>query len=84
MESKETQTERKASCFRQFLRCIIADETFRRQRQKAAAQESSSNSVSKIDQIARVLFPLSFLLLNAFYWTIYAYSTSTCENNPAN
>lgn len=25
MESKETQTERKMSCFRQFLRCVVAD-----------------------------------------------------------
>lgn len=29
------------------------------------------NSVSKIDQVARVLFPLLFALFNAAYWWTY-------------
>ncbi|CAG7732026.1 unnamed protein product [Allacma fusca] len=84
MESKETQTEKKMSCFSQFLRCVVADETFRRERQKAAAGERSTNSVSKIDKISRVLFPLSFFFLNCFYWGMYSYLHDTCElkNHP--
>ena len=29
------------------------------------------NSVSKIDQISRVVFPLLFLVINLFYWCTY-------------
>ena len=29
------------------------------------------NSVSNIDEISRVLFPLSFLLINLIYWCTY-------------
>ena len=29
------------------------------------------NSVSKIDRLSRVLFPVTFFLLNAFYWWGY-------------
>ncbi len=33
--------------------------------------EKALNSVSKIDKISRVFFPLTFALINAFYWYNY-------------
>ncbi|CAL8117419.1 unnamed protein product [Orchesella dallaii] len=76
--SKETQTEKKTSLLRQFWYCIIADEEFRRERQRAAALESSTNSVSRIDTISRVLFPVSFTILNIIYWIIYMNMSDEC------
>ncbi|OXA53155.1 Gamma-aminobutyric acid receptor subunit alpha-6 [Folsomia candida] len=84
MESKETQTERKMSCFRQFLRCVVADLEFRRERMRASIAESSTNSVSKIDRISRVLFPVSFTMLNIFYWVMYYHISDECPRNRAN
>lgn len=76
--TKETQTEKKISCFRQFLNCVVADEEFRRERQRAAAMESSINSVSRIDKISRVLFPVSFMILNIIYWIFYTHRSDEC------
>lgn len=81
MESKETQTERKMSCFRQFLRCVVADLEFRRDRMRSAREDSSTNSVSKIDRISRVLFPVSFTMLNIFYWVMYYHISDECPRN---
>lgn len=77
--SVETQTVKKASCFRQFLRCVAADEKFKRQRQQSASGGKLTNSVSKIDQVSRILFPVSFFILNIFYWVRYAYFHDRCE-----
>lgn len=33
----------------------------------------SVNSVSKVDQFARVFFPVSFMAINVFYWYSYLY-----------
>ena len=33
--------------------------------------EKALNSVSKIDKISRIVFPLAFGLLNVFYWYSY-------------
>lgn len=76
---RHTQTERKISKFRQLIYCIMGDEEFRKQRQREASShiEGSGsfkrhvNSVSHIDQAARILFPLSFATLNLFYWFFY-------------
>ncbi|ODM96204.1 Gamma-aminobutyric acid receptor subunit alpha-2 [Orchesella cincta] len=76
--SKETQTEKKTSLLRQFWYCFIADEEFRRERQRRAALESEMNSVSKIDTISRVLFPVSFTILNIIYWIIYTNMSDEC------
>jgi len=78
MESKETQTERKLSCLRQFFLCIIADESFRLQRLRNSIPGATVNSVSGIDKISRVLFPLSFLILNIVYWYIYTNMNNEC------
>jgi len=86
MESKETQTERKMSCFRQFLRCVVADLEFRKERARAAlakSPNSNTNSVSRIDRISRVLFPVSFIILNIIYWFMYTNMSDECpkKNN---
>jgi hypothetical protein len=36
-----------------------------------AARTGSTNSTSKIDSAARIIFPLSFGLFNLAYWTSY-------------
>lgn len=37
------------------------------------------NSVSKIDRASRVVFPLSFLIINLFYWYWYLYNGSKID-----
>ena len=44
---------------------------YRKQRQAEAARQGSTNSTSKIDSMARILFPLSFGLFNVIYWYSY-------------
>lgn len=36
----------------------------------------SMNSVSKIDQVSRITFPLLFVTINLFYWYTYTNSTT--------
>ncbi|KAI4462480.1 neurotransmitter gated ion channel [Holotrichia oblita] len=76
---KTTQTENKLPKWRQFLYCLQGDDKFRRQRQREAAGNHGLNehgvrhvnSVSTIDRMARILFPMSFGLLNLCYWLFY-------------
>ena len=49
-------------------------QSYRRKRQIEAARQGSTNSTSKIDSAARILFPLSFGLFNFAYW--YSYLSS--------
>jgi hypothetical protein len=37
----------------------------------ALSQGNIFNSVSKIDRLSRVLFPLSFFVINSIYWWSY-------------
>jgi gamma-aminobutyric acid receptor subunit alpha len=80
--TRQTQTEHRVPKWRQLLYCLAGDDAYRRQRQREAAHGSRIagegglvsrhvNSVSYIDQAARVLFPASFGLLNLFYWVAY-------------
>lgn len=79
---RQTQTDKKISKMRQLFYCIIGDDAFRKQRQREAALKLESsgnlkrhvNSVSHIDQAARILFPLSFASLNLFYWFFYLHA----------
>lgn len=41
---------------------------YRRSRQLEATRQGSTNSTSRIDSVARILFPLSFGLFNITYW----------------
>ena len=44
---------------------------YRKQRQSEAAAQGSTNSTSKIDSMARILFPMSFFMFNVIYWYSY-------------
>ncbi|GAB0097059.1 Gamma-aminobutyric acid receptor alpha-like [Sergentomyia squamirostris] len=72
---RTTQTEQpKASLYKQLWLCILGDDKFRRMRQREATRTDTTrhvNSVSLIDRMARVLFPLSFLIFNLMYWLAY-------------
>ncbi|XP_059487384.1 gamma-aminobutyric acid receptor alpha-like [Neocloeon triangulifer] len=70
---RQTQTERRIPGWRQVLFCLTGNDKFRRMRQRAAGQQGPGimNSVSKIDQFARVMFPASFFFLNFLYWLGY-------------
>lgn len=57
----------------------VGDDGYRRQRQREASRGTNSssginkhvNSVSYIDQAARIMFPASFTVLNVAYWMFY-------------
>lgn len=60
------------SCLKQMFHCVVANNSYRQQRkQQALAKGSIMNSVSKIDSISRVLFPITFVIINSFYWWGY-------------
>lgn len=39
--------------------------------QEPPEMEKTYNSVSKIDQMSRILFPVAFIIFNLFYWWFY-------------
>lgn len=72
---RTTQTEPPAtSKWKQMWLCFIGDVKFRKQREKDAfiTGQRHINSVSMIDQVSRVAFPVSFGLFNLLYWLAYA------------
>nr|XP_053626173.1 uncharacterized protein LOC128684056 [Cherax quadricarinatus] len=77
--STETQTEKKERCWTQFYHCVLGDENYRRERQRTACLQRSINSVSVIDTVSRILFPMSYGLLNLWYWYSY-YDTELVFN----
>ncbi|BFG00021.1 gamma-aminobutyric acid receptor subunit alpha-6 [Drosophila madeirensis] len=77
---RTTQTEPPVvSRMRQMWLCLKSDQKFRKQRERDAAAEKTEqgrnvsyvNSVSLIDRIARIAFPMSFALFNLLYWLAY-------------
>ncbi|KAM8721649.1 hypothetical protein ACLKA7_007517 [Drosophila subpalustris] len=78
---RTTQTEPPVvSRMRQMWLCLKGDVKFRRQRERDAAAEKSEqgrsgagyvNSISLIDRVARVAFPMTFALFNLLYWLAY-------------
>ncbi|XP_040574267.1 gamma-aminobutyric acid receptor subunit alpha-1 isoform X2 [Lepeophtheirus salmonis] len=71
MSQAQTQTETTTSCFKQFLYCLMSNQEYRKEKTKEATRMGSTNSTSKIDSVARILFPVSFCLYNAVYWYSY-------------
>lgn len=61
------------SCLRQMLYCLTGNQGFRQRRKRQALAKGtlSINSVSNIDRCSRILFPLTFLVINCFYWWGY-------------
>nr|XP_014091443.1 gamma-aminobutyric acid receptor subunit alpha-2 [Bactrocera oleae] len=72
---RTTQTEPPViSKGKQMWLCLIGDDKFRRQRERDAAVTKGSryvNSVSLIDRVSRVAFPMSFAFFNLLYWLAY-------------
>ena len=57
------------SCLKQMFYCLAANQSFRQiRKKKALAKGNIINSVSKIDSVSRILFPVTFSLINVFYW----------------
>ena len=52
-----------------FFQCIRGSASYRDM--QARSTPIGINSVSMIDRASRVLFPLSFLIFNIFYWSLY-------------
>ncbi|KAF2367679.1 Neurotransmitter-gated ion-channel [Trinorchestia longiramus] len=71
LKNAETQTSKKEGFWFQLARCVVGSESYRRARERQATITGSVNSVSKIDKLSRVLFPLSYGLLNLWYWYSY-------------
>lgn len=42
-----------------------------RRKMSSQIQELWINSVSKVDRVSRVVFPLSFITMNLVYWLTY-------------
>ncbi|GFN81639.1 gamma-aminobutyric acid receptor subunit alpha-6 [Plakobranchus ocellatus] len=59
-------------CLFAFWKCLVGSSDYRSYRLEKADPEIG-NSVSTIDMVARVLFPLTFGLFNLCYWLMYFY-----------
>lgn len=61
--------QQKPSCMKQMFYCLAANQSFRLKRKRQAlAKGNIINSVSKIDSASRVLFPVTFSIINVIYW----------------
>ncbi len=67
---KSTTNKSFRDFLKNFWKCVINDPVFKKQMTKRA-HFKGINSVSKCDRISRIVFPLSFLLLNIAYWYVY-------------
>lgn len=64
-----------AQCCIQFWYCFTANEEYKREMKRRRTPNNDGmtavNSVSKIDKVSRICFPLVFFVLNASYWSFY-------------
>ena len=58
------------NCLSMFLHCLRGNSRYRMYKN---LQKTGPVSVSKIDSIAKILFPFSFICLNVFYWAGFMY-----------
>ena len=57
-----------------FKMCLTSDPKFKKHLTKSAQYRVNSkgiNSVSKVDRVSRIVFPLFFAILNLLYWLNY-------------
>lgn len=63
-----------SGCFLQFWYCFTANEQYKKEMIKRRGKSQTLcavNSVSMIDKVSRILFPLVFFILNMAYWSFY-------------
>lgn len=77
----EGYSPRETCCY-MFWKCLIGSAAYRERRKRDRCY-SSVNSVSQIDRVSRVVFPVSFLLFNVLYWVLYLRSVETRLNYQA-
>ena len=53
-----------------FKMCLTSDPKFKKYLTKSAEKRAAKgiNSVSRVDRVSRIIFPLFFLCLNIIYW----------------
>ena len=61
---------RKDSCWVMFINCLRGNSKYRTFK---SMNKTGSLSVSKIDSLARIIFPFSFTCLNILYWAGFLY-----------
>ena len=57
-----------------FRMCLKSDPKFKKHLTKSAEKRRNAkaiNSVSRVDRVSRIIFPLFFLVLNLIYWYSY-------------
>ena len=61
------------SLLRQIVMCLLANQEYRTRRtSEAKGRGVIVNSSSRIDRMARLMFPLSFTAFNILYWVSYS------------
>lgn len=62
-------------CLVQFWYCFTANEKYKQEMRKRRTPNhdgfTAVNSVSKIDKVSRICFPLIFFVINVAYWSFY-------------
>lgn len=87
MADAENQTDRLLNfvnsvllCIVQFWYCFTSNEKYKQEMKRRRPHDQSFgavNSVSKIDKVSRIMFPLIFFILNVIYWSYYIHERST-------
>ena len=65
-----TEVRTHDSCWVMLLHCLQGDANYRTFK---SMTKSGTLSVSKIDSLARIIFPFSFICLNVLYWAGFLY-----------
>ena len=60
----------KEHCCTKFYNCIKGSAEYRDMKMKSRRRDGV-NSVSRIDTVSRVVFPIVFIAFNIFYWVVY-------------
>ncbi|KAK2163162.1 hypothetical protein LSH36_84g02025 [Paralvinella palmiformis] len=66
----KTMTHNTDSCLTMFLHCLRGNTDYRNIK---SLSKTGNVSVSKIDSMAKIIFPFTFLCLNIFYWAGFIY-----------